>query len=168
MKNKKRTELTAQEQSTIHNALEQVLDILKPHFDTLSSEEKRAIPKMGEGTVSFMEKIVLYSMSDPDFMPPYVDTEKLNTDMAVVKIMSAILKTVKKLHTGLSDTIMLSGSEAYSAGLIYYDTTSMASHKGVLGAADIYNDLKKRFSKLSHSDDAKDTDIGIDEEGVNE
>jgi len=53
--------------------------------------------------------------------------------------------------SGLNDTIMLSGSEAYVAALAFYKSVKVAASMNVAGAQPIYEDLKKRFEGQGRS-----------------
>jgi hypothetical protein len=50
-----------------------------------------------------------------------------------------------QITEALSDTIILSGSEAYSAGLMFYNSAKNASKSKIPKAETIYNDLAACF-----------------------
>ena len=50
-----------------------------------------------------------------------------------------------QITESLSDTMTLSGSEAYSAALMFYNSTKNATKSKIPKAETIYNDLAARF-----------------------
>jgi hypothetical protein len=44
---------------------------LKPHIIALTPDERRAIPKMSDKTLPFMEKTLDYYQAAPQFAPPF-------------------------------------------------------------------------------------------------
>jgi TolA-binding protein len=50
-----------------------------------------------------------------------------------------------QLHEYTDDTAMTSGSEAYQAALIFYNSVKMAARQDVPGAKAVYEELRKRF-----------------------
>ena len=49
--------------------------------------------------------------------------------------------TLAQLATGIDDTVMISGGEAYNASLVFYN----AVKQNVPGAKAVYEELQKRF-----------------------
>ena len=100
---------------------------------------------MADGSAPFVGKALGYAKTNPQFMPAYVNIPELEIDFNAVIDLTGFAHICDKLTNGLSDTITLSGSEAYVAALSYYNSVKNASKMNVPGAKAIYDDLKKRF-----------------------
>jgi hypothetical protein len=101
--------------------------------------------KMGDKTVSFVEKTLDYVRSNPEFVPAYMNVYEFEKDTIAVKNLVAMLNPIMQLEQGIDDTEMLAGSESYTAALIYYNSVKQAAKNNVPNAAAIYDDLSKRF-----------------------
>lgn len=53
---------------------------LTPHLVALSAQERQTIPKVGDGTFPFVEKVMEYAKNDDKFLPPFVSLEELYKD----------------------------------------------------------------------------------------
>lgn len=138
-------EIPEAEQQIVSDALSTVISTLSPYLVALTPDQRRTIPKMGDGTEPFVSKVMDYAQSDPDFVPPYVDVAEMNKDFTAVNQLVRLQRLVDQLQSNLNDSIMLAGSEAYISALSYYNSVKMAARMNVPGAKAIYEDLKKRF-----------------------
>lgn len=125
--------------------LNELLGILKPYLVALTPDERRDLPKMSDGNAPFVDKSVHYARTNPELVPAFVNVDELEIDIKAVTDLSQLYRLAEKLCSGLSDTIMLSGSEAYVAALAFYKSVKVAANMNVQGAQPIYEDLKKRF-----------------------
>jgi len=130
---------------TVLLKLTEVDELLKPFLIALNVDERKALPKMADGSTPFVEKTLAYCKTNPQFMPTYVNIPELEIDFNAVTDLTEFSRICDKLTSGLSDTITLSGSEAYVASLSYYNSVKNAAKMNVPGAKAIYEDLKKRF-----------------------
>lgn len=125
--------------------LSKIQEILKPYLIALSPEERRQLLKMGDKTVSFVEKTLDYVKSNPEFVPAYMNVLEFEKDATAVKNLVSMLNPITQIEQGVDDTEMLAGSEAYTAALIYYNSVKQAAKNNIPNAAAIYDDLSKRF-----------------------
>ena len=125
--------------------LNELLGILKPYLVALTPDERRELPKMSDGNAPFVDKALHYARTNPELSPAFVNVDELEIDLKAVNDLSQIYRLAEKLCSGLNDTIMLSGSEAYVAALAFYKSVKVAANMNVAGAQPIYEDLKKRF-----------------------
>ncbi len=114
---------------------------------SLTAEQRGDIPKMGDATIPFVEKVLDYAQSNPEFTPAYMNVGDLKIDFEAVKDLNTIYRPLLQLQDSLNDSIMLSGSEAYIVALSYYNSVKMGAKMNIPGAKAIYDDLKKRFAK---------------------
>lgn len=74
-----------------------------------------------------------------------MDKSEFLKDEALVSTLSPIGNLATQLATDVSDTIMLAGSEALQAAMLYYGQVKEAHSKGIVTAKPIYEDLSQRF-----------------------
>lgn len=152
-------ELTDEEKAQITSAITTINDVFRDKLVTLSPQERREHPKMGDGTEPFVSKALDYATSNPEFTPRYVNADDMKIDFEAVSLLNGIYRPLKQLIEQLDDSILLSGSEAYVAALAYYNSVKVGAKMNVPGAKSIYNDLKQRFSKTSSASNVLERDI---------
>jgi hypothetical protein len=123
--------------------------LLRPYLIALTPEDRSKLPRMGDGTVPFVQKCLDYCISDPQFAPPFMNKEELANDMKAHGQLTEIFRSVKQLIDGLDDTMMQAGAESYINALGYYSSVKQAAKANVPGAKAVYDDLKVRFAKKS-------------------
>ena len=124
--------------------------ILKPYLIALKPDERAKLPKMGDKTMPFVEKVTEYCVANPEFVPIYMNVKNLNNDLQAANDLTTVYRSIGQLASSLNDTIMLAGSEAYSNALTYYNSVKEANKKNVPNAKTIFEDLKKRFEKAKN------------------
>ena len=127
---------------------------LAPYLQALTTAERHHLIKMGDKTVATVQKTKSYMETNPEFIPPYMDKTEFLKDEAVVTQLEPVLQLTKQLFSDVNDTIMLSGSEALKASLLYYQQAKVAARKGIVTAKPIYSDLSVRFAKKTHKSTA--------------
>jgi len=118
---------------------------LKPYLIALSKEERKKLPKMGDRTIPFVEKVIEYATAQPEFVPPYMDIPELKNDFNAVTTLNQVYRPLNQIDSNLNDTLLLSGSEAYKAALQFYNYVKQAAKNNVPDAKVIFEELKKRF-----------------------
>lgn len=129
----------------MNTAIAKIAEILTPNTIALSPEDRRSLAKMSDKTILFVEKSLDYVQTSPEFSPPYLDVEEMKIDMKAVNDLKSFYNPLSRILSNLDDTIMLSGSEAYTAALSYYQSVKQAAKIDIPGAKVIYEDLGKRF-----------------------
>jgi hypothetical protein len=112
---------------------------------SLTPEERQTYPKMGNKTIAFVQKALDFATIYPDLVPVYVNVAELKKDMEAVEVMLNILHQMEELTAKLDDSILLAGSEAYTASLSIYNAAKDAARRNVAGAAQAMDELKLRF-----------------------
>jgi hypothetical protein len=112
---------------------------------SLTAQDRRELPKMGEKSIGFDEKCALYMAAHPEFLPGFVDMEELARDRKLRAQLLRIQPETIRLADAVDDTVMLSNSDIWMADLSYYQSVRTASKRGVPGAEAIYEDLRTRF-----------------------
>lgn len=120
--------------------------LLSPYLITLKPEERKELPKMGDGSLPFVEKSVEFSKTSTEFVPPYLSVDNWKVDVQGTKSLFPLFHISSQLNSKLDDTILLSGSEAYVAALTFYNSAKQAAKNNVPGAKLIVDELSKRFA----------------------
>lgn len=116
-----------------------------PGMVNLDAEERRSLPKMGELTRSFVAKAFDIATNNPQFTPPYVDLAAMQQDYASSVNLLTVEAQLASLLEKVSDSRILSGSEAYTAALMIYYSLKGAERSGIPGAGALYEELASRF-----------------------
>ena len=124
------------------------IDLIKsklPFLINLSKEDIQALPKMGDKTVSFVNKAIEYAATNPKITPNFLDVPELQKDMVLVTALNSISRQLLPLAESVESTLTLAGSEAYGGSLIFYRSSKDAAKNNVPGASAICEDLSTRF-----------------------
>jgi hypothetical protein len=119
--------------------------LLVPHLLNLTPEESRELPKMGDKSYAFVTKALEYLKVPGSPVPPYTNVAEMEVDLKGYDTIRQILQSIMPTVDLLQDTMLVSGSEAYTAALTYYNYIKGAAKAGVPGAQTIYDDLSARF-----------------------
>jgi hypothetical protein len=112
----------------------------------LTGQDRLELRKLGDKTMPFVEKAVEYASTNPTLVPSYLDLDEAKKDLKLTQDLSSILKQVSTLNRAVEDTLMVAGSEAYDAALVFYNSVKGASRVNVPGSEAVYNDLQKTFA----------------------
>ena len=145
MDNQVSVKLSAEDISKIDSALKTINSVLKPYLVTISSDERQELPKMSEKTVPFVQKVLEYAGTHPEFAPAYLNISDLKVDVEGFAALNKIGKPLSELAAAIADTTILCGSEAYTMSLTYYNSVKQAVKMKAPGAKVVFDDLKKRF-----------------------
>jgi hypothetical protein len=134
--------------------INEVKALLTPYIVALTPAERHELPKMGEKTISFVEKAYDFAQQNPNLVPPYLDLDLFGTDFEDAHGLWTLVNSMRQLEENASDTEMTAGSEAYQAALVFYKSVKMAAAQDIPGAKAVYEELKTRFpsGKRKHGD----------------
>ncbi|MDR2466625.1 MAG: hypothetical protein LBD35_04455 [Prevotellaceae bacterium] len=140
--------------SQVKDLVNQASTLLLPYVTPLTPAERRALPKMGDKTFSFVEKAHEFAVQNPTLCPQYLDMAAFDIDFADAHNLMTLNNSTLQLHEYTDDTSMVAGSEAYQAALLFYNSVKVASAHDVPGAKAVYEELRKRFPnpKRKHAD----------------
>jgi len=144
MDNKVSVTISEEASANIQQAITVILKNL-PELINLKEDERQALPKMGDKTVSFVSKNLEYAKQNPRVVPAFLDMREFEKDAAAVNDLRKVLIPLQQLTEKLDDTVMQAGSEAYTAALIFYNALKGAAKAGEPGMKNIYDDLQARF-----------------------
>lgn len=127
----------------------QAIGVLKtrllPHLKTLGVQDRKELPKLGDKTTAFVQKSFEYSGVHPDLTPGYLDRDAFRVDLEALQLLQGLERELAPVTEALADSIMLSGSEAYQAALLFYNNVKTAKKVNVGSSAAVYDDLSARF-----------------------
>jgi hypothetical protein len=129
----------------IESAVNTLKTKLLPKLIALSPTDRQELPKMGDKTVAFVNKTLEYCKSNPELVPQFLDVNEFAVDVDAVDSLRQIFQPIEQISDSLNDTVLLSGSEAYQAALIFYKSVKVAMGSNIQNAETIYNDLSNRF-----------------------
>ena len=119
---------------------------LAPYVITLTPTDRKTLLKMSDKSVAFVTKTLDYTKSNPEFNPSFLSVPDMQIDADAVNQLQPLLNKVQQIADNLDDSVMLSGSEAYVAALLYYNNVKQAMKGNVPNAKTIYDDLSQRYS----------------------
>ncbi|MBK8444875.1 MAG: hypothetical protein IPL35_16360 [Sphingobacteriales bacterium] len=125
-----------------------------PFLVNLTPEERQSYARMGDKSLAFVEKSLDYAKENPQLLPPFLNVAEFEKDMLLVNDLRRLLRPLTAIVESIDDTVMLAGSESYSAALIFYQAVKMAKMMNIAGTDSIYEDLAKRFSGRGLSEEA--------------
>ena len=119
----------------------------------LTGQDRLELTKLGDKSLAFVEKSLEYASSNPTLVPTYLDLPEAKRDLKLAQDLGNILKQISTLQRAVEDTMMVAGSEAYDAALVFYGSLKGASRVNVPGSQSILEDLQKRFIAKSKKKD---------------
>ncbi|MGQ9806685.1 MAG: hypothetical protein ACUVRP_11505, partial [Chlorobiales bacterium] len=134
-------QIPAETLSTVKANLKECAELLKPYLIALTPDDRQELPKMSDKTLPFVEKVIDYVASNPEFAPAYLSVPELKIDMTAFSDLASLLQLVEPLYDNLRDTQTLAGSEAYIAALAYYNSVKQAAKMNVPNAKTIQEEL---------------------------
>jgi hypothetical protein len=125
--------------------ISEIKTLLAPYIVALTPSERQELPKMGEKTISFVEKAYDFAQQNPNLVPPYLNMTAFGVDFEDAHGLWTLVNSIRQLDENTSDTEMAAGSEAYQAALVFYKSVKMAAAQDIPGAKAVYEELKTRF-----------------------
>jgi hypothetical protein len=93
----------------------------------LTPAERHGLPRMGEKTISFVEKAYDFAQRNSGLVSPYMVIDAFGVDFADAHGLWTLLNSVQQLEEAIDDTEMTAGSEVYQAALVFYKSVKMAA-----------------------------------------
>jgi hypothetical protein len=146
MKDNKHVQAIPQEVLTqAQTKINEVAVLLAPYVIALTPAERHELSKMGEKTISFVEKAYDFAQQNPNLVLPYLDIAAFGVDFGDAHGLWTLVNSIRQLEENAGDTEMVAGSEAYQAALVFYKSVKMAAAQDVPGAKAVYEELRTRF-----------------------
>jgi len=127
----------------------QAIGVLKakllPVLKSLSVQDRKELPKLGDRSMVFVQKAYEYTGIHPDLVPGYLDRQAFRVDLECLQQLQSLDRELAPVVDALADSIVLAGSEAYQAALLFYGNLKGAKKVNVGASASVYDDLAARF-----------------------
>jgi hypothetical protein len=130
---------------SIKAAQKTVTELLDPHLVNLGTEDRQGLLKMGPRTVDFVTRAMSYMRAMPEYLPPFVDIEEFQKDLDAIGLLRELQHPLEATRDMVDDSLMLAGSEAYTAALSIYDSLKSAAKHGSPEAQAAIADLGTRL-----------------------
>jgi hypothetical protein len=117
-----------------------------PFLIGLTKEERSSLPAIDVNNKAFTEDAINIGVNNASLFPAYLSVANMQNDLTLFSQMDEILFIAKQLVEKIEDTQLLSGSEAYTNGLMLYKLIGASADAGVPGADTLYDQLKTRFT----------------------
>jgi hypothetical protein len=141
--------IAAEDRQKAIEAIKSISDVLAKYVVALKPDERRKLPKMSDGTTTFVKKALDYATTNPNLLPSFLNLDEFRIDIEATDTLVQLQRPLEQVTSNLNDTIMLSGSEAYRSALAFYNNVKQAAKLNVAGAKPIAEDLRIRFEKAA-------------------
>jgi hypothetical protein len=121
-----------------------------PFLISLTAEEKNALPKFGDRSISFVKKAYEFALANPEILPKNFSVEEMGKDVALYEQLYSVIQVNAVLTEKFYDTYFEVGAESYSSALTVYQQGKLAD-KDMGGFGSVMDELGKRFVKKSQT-----------------
>ena len=142
--------LSSEDQQKILDHFAEIRKILS-FGTTLTSSQKKTMPKLDDGRRPFAGKSLAYGSNEPRIVPPYIDLAELKTDLDLYDAIGPVEMAANSTAELIASIRMAAGSDAYVAALSIYSSAKGAAKNGVSGTKAIADELSKLFENQSKS-----------------
>ncbi|MBI3219220.1 MAG: hypothetical protein HYZ44_06890 [Bacteroidetes bacterium] len=151
MENTISIEIPADVVKAVSTKFAEIEALIKPYTVRVSDDDKGSLLKIGDKTIPFVDKVQGYTVSAPEFTPPYLDVREFNRDKTALTSLDKMAQPGQQVISMINDTLALAANDSYAAALVYYNSVKQAASNGVAKAKPIYEDLAQRFPGRSKS-----------------
>jgi hypothetical protein len=152
MQNKIDAALSAADRDKILDLTNQI-NALLPFLTSLTTEEKRELPRMGDKSRAFVQASLALAEQDDSFLPRSFDVAEMRKDEDLYNAMTAVYTALAILFEKLQDTMMLTGSDLYVAALEVYDAAKRKGGSNTGGLDQLLDALGQRFARRAKKDE---------------
>ncbi|PHJ64158.1 hypothetical protein VF14_11330 [Nostoc linckia z18] len=152
------TSISAILEQTQRDALLQAIATIKeklPFLIDLTTEERQALPKMGDKSRAFVSKALEVATQNPEFLPRSFDLEEMRKDVQLFEALYPLLLSLTQLQELVDDTTLAVGSEAFTAALQVYNYAKVSGH--VAGLDAVVAEMGQRFARKPRKAKAEKT-----------
>jgi hypothetical protein len=151
-KQKKRmTNFTLPEAGALLNvqAVQDSLVCLRQNLDSfmiaLREEDRKKLLKMGNVSKPFVERILDFMHSNPEFISPLIKTDEMRAKFDFIQTLLPIFREFKQITRNLDDTLMLLGSDVMTSANVFYSSVKHAKKMRIPNATPIFEELQQRY-----------------------
>ena len=118
-----------------------------PFLLSLTPDERKRLPKLGDGRVALLEDALPLMVANPDLVPSYIAIAEVTKDGDLRDALDPILNSIATLCQDVEDTETIVGSELYDAIRAFYLNCKEAAKRGATTAQSIVDVLAKYFAR---------------------
>lgn len=154
MQNKIDATLTAEKRDQILDLINQIVALL-PFLISLTAEQKRELPRMGDKSRAFVQASLALAEQDDSFLPRSFDVAEMRKDEDLHNALNQIYVALAILFDKLQDTMQLAGSDLYVAALEIYDAAKRKGTSSSGGLEPLLDALGQRFARRAKKDEGE-------------
>ncbi len=116
-----------------------------PFLLQLVGAERPSLINVGENLAPFLEQAYSDAQANADLVPPSLDMEELERDIALFNQLKRVMGPVQELIELLNDTHLAAGSDAFETAIVFYKNVRMAAKLGDPKAQQMLDALKENL-----------------------
>jgi hypothetical protein len=120
---------------------------LGPLLIALNAQQRKDRNKMGEASKPFVEKVLEFAVSNPEFLPAFASEPEMQKDWKAHSELGPIFNILSQLTSNLDDTLLELGSDLMKPANAYYKSVQMGVKMDVPNAKPINDNLKIRYEQ---------------------
>ncbi|MFZ4767081.1 MAG: hypothetical protein ACOYMN_19180 [Roseimicrobium sp.] len=124
---------------------------LLPFLVNVPNDERNDVPKFGDKSQAFDDKISDYEKSRPDIVPAFSSAAEANKDRALRTQMRTLNAELGQLMDDCFCTELVLGGDLSDHDKLVYANVHFMADNGVPGTQAIYDDLKQRYPAVSRT-----------------
>jgi hypothetical protein len=147
MENKVSVEIPAADLQAIKDAIAVLNAKLSPVLIALTNEQRRDRAKMGEASKPFVEKVLEYAVSNPQFVPAFAKVPEMQSDWKAYQELNPVFNSLNQICSNLNDTLLELGVDLLKVSNAYYNQVKQGVKMDVPNAKPIEADLRVRYQR---------------------
>ena len=124
----------------------------------LTTQQRKDRNKMGEASKPFVEKVLEFAESNPEFLPAFASEPEMQKDWKAHSELGPVFNIMSQFTCNLYDTLLELGSDLLKPANAYYKFVQMGVKMDVPNAKPINDNLKIR-----HEQKPKKKEVGVPE-----
>lgn len=149
MENKISIEISPADLQAAKDAIAVLQTVLGPILIALTAKERSKRNKMGEASRPFVEKVLEYSQTNPEFLPAFANVAEMKKDWKANSDLGPLFNALNQITSNLNDTLLELGSDLMKPCNAYYKSVQLGVSMDIPNAKPIYEDLRVRYEQKS-------------------
>jgi hypothetical protein len=143
--------LSPQDRDAIMNAIATIQNTMPVLID-LTLEQRKALPKLGDGSVAFVRKAVELATHNSDFLPRSFNVDEMQQNLEFWEQMNGVMMAINQLKELMDDTHVAVGSKAFTDALAVYQYAKAMGDTGTL--ENMVIEMGQRFARKNPKKEA--------------
>lgn len=137
--------LSASDMAVLAQCFAQIRQMI-PNAKQLNAKERRAIFKLSDNRMEFVEKAIQKMKSNPSLIPSYLDVSAAIKLLHIYNQLQEISTDLQKLQEQVENTKLQAGNQALVIAKMFYHQTKNASTLGLKDAKAISDELIELYT----------------------